>query len=136
MKKNMLKNLAVLTAASATIVMMSSAAFAQEKVCVNLLVKAGYAAYIEAKVGNLPATSSSKSTSFAIGQKKCITIKDLIPPDVTVNQGTPITVILHPYGGRKAGIECTPSKIAYDANRTDSLIYNAWGTTLSPKCTQ
>ena len=111
--------------------MMASSVFAQEKVCVNLLVGAGYAAYLEVQVGSLPA---KKTGSFPIGKQNCITLSEIAPAGTTLNPGTPIVATIHPYLGKAKA--CTPSSVPYDPERIDNLIYNAWGTTLNPSCSQ
>jgi hypothetical protein len=111
--------------------MMASSAFAQEKVCVNLLVGAGYAAKLSVKVGSL---QSPETGSFAIGQQKCIALADLAPAGTSINPGQPIVTTVHAIAGKHK--DCTPSPISYDPKRTDNLIYNASGTTLSVHCQQ
>jgi hypothetical protein len=111
--------------------MMASSAFAQQKVCVNLMVGAGYAAWMEVQVGSLkPLTTGS----FPIGQQKCVTIKDAASADVSIVPGTKIVTTIHAYLGKSK--VCTPSPISYDPARTDNLIYNASGQTLNVHCEQ
>ena len=111
--------------------MMASSAFAQQKVCINLMVGAGYMANFAVKVGSL---QSKDTDSFAVGKQKCITLADLAPAGTSIIPGTPIVTTVHALAGKHQ--ECTPSSISYDPKRTDNLIYNAWGTTGSVHCQQ
>jgi hypothetical protein len=111
--------------------MMASSAFAQQKVCINLVVGAAYAAWMEVKVGDLKPLNSD---SFPVGQKKCVTIKDAASANVSIKPGTKIVTTIHSYLGKSK--VCTPSPISYDPNRAEDLIYNAWGTTMNVSCSQ
>ncbi|MEI8354745.1 MAG: hypothetical protein WCG31_01395 [Deltaproteobacteria bacterium] len=111
--------------------MMASAAFAQQKVCINLLAGAGYAAKMYVIVGSV---QSQETSSFPIGQTKCITLSDVVPAGTEIKPGTEITTKIKAILGRTE--TCTPDKIKYDPKRTDNIVYNAKGTTQNVKCNQ
>ncbi len=97
-------------------------AAAQGSACVNLLVGAGYAAKIRV-VWN--GGSTDWSGSFPIGKSKCIGLSG-VPTGATFS--TELKAIL----GKT--ITCTPSDVVYNPSVPENVVYNAWGTTLSPKC--
>jgi len=111
--------------------MMASSVFAQEKVCVNLLVGAGYAAKLKVWVN---WKLVKETGSFAIGQQKCITLSELAPAGTSITPGTRIVTSIQAYLGQEKA--CTPAPFYYDPKRVDNVIYNAWGTTLNVKCSQ
>jgi hypothetical protein len=99
-------------------------AAAQNNACVNLLVKAGYAAKMRVV---WPGGQTDWSGSFAIGQAKCASLSG-VPSGATFS--TELKALL----GRT--ITCSPSDVVYNPSVPQNVVYNAWGTTLSPKCEQ
>ncbi len=99
-------------------------AAAQNASCVNLLVGAGYAAKMRVV---WDGGSTDWSGSFPIGKAMCASLKG-VPAGATFN--TEVHAIL----GKT--ITCTPSEVVYDPSVTSNQVYNAWGTTLSPKCVE
>ncbi|NDW06229.1 hypothetical protein [Jiella pacifica] len=99
-------------------------AAAQSAACVNLLVGAGYAAWMGVKVGQ----GTDWSSSFPIGKTRCIAL-----PVEGMVQGTPYSVVVKAVLGKT--VTCSPDNLTYTPSTTTSVVFNAWGTTLSPKCT-
>jgi hypothetical protein len=98
--------------------------FAQSAACVNLLVGAGYAAWMGVHFGD----SYYWSSSFPIGQTRCIKL----PVSGMVN-GAPYTVVVSAVLG-SSKVLCTPIPSPYMSSDKNSVTYNAWGTTLNVKC--
>lgn len=97
---------------------------AQSAACVNLLVGAGYAAWMGVNFGD----SYYWSPSFAIGQTQCIKL----PVSGMVN-GAPYNVVVSAVLG-SSKVACTPAPSPYSSSNTNSVSYNAWGTTFNVKC--
>jgi len=97
---------------------------AQTRACVNLLVGAGYAAWMAVKFGD----SFYWSPSFAIGQTQCIGL----PVSGMVN-GAPYSVVVSAVLGASK-VPCTPAPSPYSSSDTNAVVYNAWGTTLNVSC--
>lgn len=97
---------------------------AQTAACVNLLVGAGYAAWMAVKFGD----SFYWSPSFAIGQTQCIQL----PVSGMVN-GAPYSVVVSAVLG-SSKVPCTPPPSPYSSSDTNTVSYNAWGTTLNVTC--
>jgi hypothetical protein len=91
---------------------------------VNLLVGAGYAAWMGVKFGDRIYWSSS----FPIGQTQCIKL----PVSGMVN-GAPYTVVVSAVLG-SSKVPCTPSPSPYSSSDTNAVSYNAWGTTFNVTC--
>lgn len=104
-------------------VMAAQPSYAQSAACVNLLVGAGYAAWMGVKLGD----STYWSSSFPIGQHRCVQL----PVKGMVN-GAPYSVVVKAVLGESK--TCTPAPSAYSSSNTNSVVYNAWGTTQSVKC--
>ncbi|MGB7045484.1 MAG: hypothetical protein WBD65_11435 [Methylocella sp.] len=68
------------------------------------------------------------SPSFAIGQTQCIKL----PVSGMVN-GAPYTVVVSAVLG-SSKVLCTPPPSPYSSSDTNTVSYNAWGTTLNVKC--
>lgn len=99
-------------------------AAAQSAACVNLLVGAGYAAWMGVKLGD----SIYWSDSFPIGQHRCVAL----PVKGMVN-GSPYSVVVSAVLG-SSKVPCTPDPSPYSSSNTASVVYNAWGTTLNVHC--
>jgi len=99
-------------------------AAAQSAACVNLLVGAGYSAWMAVKF----ADGFTWSSSFPIGQTRCITL-----PVNGMVDGAPYEVVVSAALG-SSKVPCTPAPGTYSSSNTNSVVYNAWGTTLSVKC--
>lgn len=97
---------------------------AQTAACVNLLVGAGYAAWMGVKLGD----SITWSSSFPIGQSRCVKL----PVPGMVN-GAPYTVVVSAFLG-SSKVPCTPPPSPYSSNDSNSVTYNAWGTVRDVKC--
>lgn len=97
---------------------------AQSAACVNLLVKAGYVAWMGVHFGE----SYHWSSSFPIGQSRCIKL----PVSGMVN-GAPYTVVVSAAAG-KSKVLCTPDPSPYSSSDTNTVSYNAWGATWSVTC--
>ena len=98
--------------------------FSQSSACVNLLAGAGYSAWMAVHFGD----SYYWSSSFPIGQSRCVAL----PVSGMVN-GAPYTVVVSAALG-SSKVACTPSPSSYSSNDTNSVTYNAWGTSLNVKC--
>ena len=98
--------------------------FAQSAACVNLLAGAGYAAWMGVHFGD----SYYWSSSFPIGQSRCIKL-----PVTGMVNGAPYTVVVSAVLG-SSKVLCTPNPSPYSSSDTNSVSYNAWGTTLDVKC--
>ena len=105
-------------------VMVAQPCIAQTAACVNLLVGAGYAAWMGVKFGD----SIYWSPSFAIGQNQCVKL----PVSGMVN-GAPYSVVVSAVLG-SSKVPCTPTPSPYSSNDRNSVSYNAWGTTLNVTC--
>ncbi len=99
-------------------------AVAQSAACVNLLAGAGYAAWMGVKFGD----SFYWSSSFPIGQYRCVSL----PVPGMVN-GAPYQVVVSAVLG-SSKVPCARDPSPYSSSDTNSVVYNAWGTTLSVKC--
>jgi hypothetical protein len=99
-------------------------AHAQSAACVNLLVGAGYSAWMAVHFGD----SFYWSPSFPIGHTQCIKL----PVSGMVN-GAPYNVVVSAALG-SSKVPCTPSPSPYSSSDTNSVSWNAWGTTLNVKC--
>ena len=99
-------------------------ASAQSAACVNLLVGAGYAAWMAVHFGD----SYYWSSSFPIGQNRCIKL-----PVSGMVDGAPYTVVVSAVLG-SSKVPCKPAPSPYSSKNTNSIVYNAWGTTLNVKC--
>lgn len=97
-------------------------AFAQANACVHLLVGAGFAAKMRITSGDF---ATEWSSSFAIGQTKCQSLKD-------VSDGKNFTVEVHALAGHTK--KCSPENIKRVASSPSSVTFQTWGTTLSVKC--
>ncbi|MCF3975111.1 hypothetical protein [Paracoccus salsus] len=102
----------------------SQPAAAQSAACVNLQVGAGYAAWMAVKF----AGGFTWSSSFPIGQTRCIPL----PVDGMVD-GAPYEVVVSAVLG-SSKVSCTPAPGVYQSSNTNSVSYNAWGTTLNVHC--
>ncbi|TFF18382.1 hypothetical protein E3C22_21670 [Jiella endophytica] len=98
-------------------------AAAQTAACVNLLVGAGYSAWMGVQVGK----GITWSSSFPIGKTRCIRL-----PVEGMVQGTPYSVIVSAALGKR--VTCSPDNLTYSSSTPYSVVFNAWGTSLSPKC--
>ncbi|WP_424095671.1 hypothetical protein [Moorena producens] len=121
--------LSVFKAAMAIVIVFALAtppALAQAKSCISLLVGAGYAAEMRvvSQDGNSPWTGS-----FPIGQTKCIDL-DSIP----VQNGHVFNTEIHALLGETK--TCDPQFVIRDTSDPNSLVYQAWGTTLNVSCKQ
>ena len=90
----------------------------------NLLVGAGYAAWMGVHFGD----SYYWSSSFSIGQTKCVKL----PVSGMVN-GAPYNVVVSAILGHSK-VGCTPAPSPYQSSDTNTVVYNAWGQTLNVKC--
>jgi hypothetical protein len=99
-------------------------AAAQSAACVNLLVGAGYAAWMGVRYDGKYHWSSS----FPIGQHRCIEL-----PVEGMSEGDTYGVVVSAVLG-SSKVECTPTPSPFDPNNTNSVTYNAWGTTLNVHC--
>lgn len=102
----------------------TQSSFAQSAACVNLLVGAGYAAWMGVHFGD----SYYWSGSFPIGQSRCVSL----PVPGMVN-GAPYTVVVSAVLGQSK-VRCTPNPSPYSSSDTNTVTYNAWGGTQSVKC--
>ena len=98
--------------------------FAQSAACVYLEPGAGYAAWMAVNFGD----SYYWSPSFPIGQHQCIKL----PVSGMVN-GAPYTVVVSAVLG-SSKVLCTPAPAPYSSSDTNSVVYNAWGTTFNVSC--
>ncbi len=97
-------------------------AFAQSNACVHLLVGAGFAAKMRVTSGDF---ATEWSSSFAIGQTKCQSLKD-------VSDGKNFTVEVHALAGETK--KCSPENIKRVASSPSSVTFQTWGTTFGVKC--
>ncbi len=97
-----------------------SVVLAATDTCVSLLVGAGYAAKMRIKSGDFKTDWSS---SFAIGKTKCQSLNG-------VPIGGEFTVEIKAILGKSKN--CSPS--ITHSEGSGSITFQAWGTTLSPKC--
>ena len=102
----------------------SAPAMAQSAACVNLLVGAGYAAWMGVKFGD----SIYWSSSFPIGQNRCVQL-----PVKGMVDGAPYSVVVSAVLG-SSKVPCTPDPSPYSSSNRSSVVYNAWGTTLNVHC--
>jgi len=125
MKFNLFNPKAGLGAAVAGLCLLTAQpALAQSAACVNLLAGAGYAAWMGVHFGD----SFYWSPSFPIGQTQCVKL----PVSGMVN-GAPYTVVVSAVLG-SSKVLCTPDPSPWSSSNTNSVSYNAWGTTLNVKC--
>ncbi|MEY6431232.1 hypothetical protein ABC977_02290 [Thioalkalicoccus limnaeus] len=115
---------AAAAAALAVTVLAPKPAEAQSAACVNLLVGAGYAAWMGVEF----AGTYHWSSSFPIGQHRCIKL----PVKDMVDGNTYRVVVSAVLGSSK--VPCTPEPSPYSSSNTSSVVYNAWGTTLNVHC--
>ena len=99
-----------------------SSVHAQGTACVYLEPGAGYAAWMRVVSGGY---ASDWSSSFPIGQTRC---QSLGP----IKDGQEFTVQVSAVLG-SSKVPCSPS-MKKVAGSTASVVYHAWGTTLSVKC--
>lgn len=97
-------------------------AMAQSNACVHLLVGAGFAAKMRIVSGDF---STQWSDSFAIGQTKCQSLKD-------VTDGKTFTVEVHALAGETK--KCSPENVPRVASSPSSVTFQTWGTTFGVKC--
>lgn len=95
-------------------------AWSATEACVSLLVGAGYAAEMRIKSGDFKTDWSS---SFPIGKTKCQSLSG-------VPIGGTYTVEIKAILGKTKN--CSPSIVHSEGQ--GSITFQAWGTTLSPKC--
>ena len=95
-------------------------AYAAESGCVALLVKAGYAAKMRIVSGDF---KTDWSGSFPIGKTVCQSLNG-------VPIGKDFTVQVKALAGKTR--DCTPS--VKHSEGPGSITFEAWGTTLAPKC--
>jgi hypothetical protein len=95
-------------------------AWSATEACVSLLVGAGYAAEMRIKSGDFKTDWSS---SFPIGKTKCQSLSG-------VPIGGTYTVEVKAILGKTKN--CSPSIVHSEGQ--GSITFQAWGTTLSPKC--
>lgn len=119
---NVKSNLAICAVALGTLAAQPCAA--QTAACVNLLAGAGYSAWMAVKFGD----SFYWSDSFPIGQHRCINL----PVSGMVN-GAPYSVVVSAVLG-SSKVPCTPAPAPYSSSDTNTVSYNAWGTTLNVTC--
>ena len=105
-------------------VLAGQPAAAQSAACVNLLAGAGYAAWMGVKFGD----SFYWSSSFPIGQYRCVRL----PVSGMVN-GAPYNVVVSAVLG-SSKVQCNQQPSPYSSADTNSVVYNAWGTTLNVHC--
>lgn len=104
--------------------LVATPASAQSAACVNLLVGAGYSAWMAVEF----AGTYHWSSSFPIGQHRCIKL----PVKDMVDGSTYRVVVSAALGSSK--VKCTPEPSAFSKSNTSSVVYNAWGTTLNVHC--
>jgi len=97
---------------------------AQSAACVNLLAGAGYAAWMGVKFGD----SFYWSDSFPIGQYRCVKL-----PVSGMVDNAPYSVVVSAMAG-SSKVACTQAPSPYNSKDTNSVVYNAWGTTLNVSC--
>lgn len=97
---------------------------AQSAACVNLLAGAGYAAWMGVKFGD----SFYWSDSFPIGQYRCVKL-----PVSGMVDNAPYTVVVSAVLG-SSKVECKQTPSPFNSKDTNSVVYNAWGTTLNVSC--
>ena len=102
----------------------SPPAQAQSAACVNLLAGAGYAAWMGVKFGD----SFYWSDSFPIGQYRCVKL-----PVSGMVDNAPYTVVVSAVLG-SSKVECKQAPSPFNSKDTNSVVYNAWGTTLNVSC--
>lgn len=96
-------------------------ASAYQEACVSLLVGAGYAAKMRVCSNGM---CNPWSGSFPIGKTMCQSLNN-------VPNGNTFSVEMNAILGKT--ITCTPDNITQTSSPVN-IVYNAWGTTLSPKC--
>jgi hypothetical protein len=111
-------------AALAVSILAPKPAEAQSAACVNLLAGAGYAAWMGVEF----AGTYHWSSSFPIGQTRCIKL----PVKDMVDGNTYRVVVSAVLGSSK--VKCTPEPSPYSSSNKNSVVYNAWGTTLNVHC--
>lgn len=97
---------------------------AQSAACVNLLAGAGYAAWMGVKFGD----SFYWSDSFPIGQYRCVKL-----PVSGMVDNAPYTVVVSAVLG-SSKVECKQAPSPFNSKDSNSVVYNAWGTTLNVSC--
>ncbi|MBS0534968.1 MAG: hypothetical protein JSR72_13000 [Proteobacteria bacterium] len=123
-----LRPLALATAFSAALLgpalLAAPPARAQSAACVNLLAGAGYAAWMGVKFGD----SYYWSDSFPIGQYRCVKL-----PVSGMVDNAPYTVVVSAVLG-SSKVPCKQAPSPYNSKDSNSVVYNAWGTTLNVSC--
>lgn len=102
----------------------SPPARAQSAACVNLLAGAGYAAWMGVKFGD----SFYWSDSFPIGQYRCVKL-----PVSGMVDNAPYSVVVSAVLG-SSKVECKQAPSPFNSKDSNSVVYNAWGTTLNVSC--
>jgi hypothetical protein len=118
------KTLTLCAAGGALWVSVAAPVHAQSAACVNLLLGAGYAAWMGVHVGD----SYHWSSSFPVGQSRCIKL----PVQGMVN-GAPYTVVVSAVLG-SSKVPCTPEPSAWSSSNANSVSYNASGSSFRVKC--
>lgn len=116
--KLMIARLAFLAAAC-----VGSAAHAQSAACVYLEPGAGYAAWIRVVSGSF---TSEWSSSFAIGQHRCVSL-------TSIADGAKYTVQISAMAG-SSKVPCKPDNQPRVASQPGTVTYLASGTTFNVKC--
>lgn len=106
--------------ACCALTLLPGLAWSATEACVSLLVGAGYAAEMRIKSGDFKTDWSS---SFPIGETKCQSLSG-------VPIGGSYTVEIKAILGKTKN--CSPSIVHSEGQ--GSITFQAWGTTLSPKC--
>jgi hypothetical protein len=99
-------------------------AVAQSAACVNLLSGAGYSAWMGVKFGD----SFYWSSSFPVGQTRCVAL-----PVAGMVNGAPYTVVISAALG-SSKVQCNQPPSPWISTDTNSVVYNAWGTSLNVSC--
>jgi hypothetical protein len=122
MKLRLLTTASILAGMACALSLSATPAAAQNASCVNLLVGAGYAAKMRV-VWN--GGSTDWSGSFPIGKAMCASLTG-------VPSGATFSTEVHAILGKT--VTCSPDNVVYNPSVPSNVVYNAWGTTLSPKC--
>ncbi len=101
---------------------VAQSAYAQKSACVYLEPGAGYAAWMRVVSGGY---ASDWSSSFPIGQTRCQSLEP-------IKDGQEFTVQVSAVLG-SSKVPCSPSMKRVSSSEA-SVVYHAWGTTLSVKC--
>src|SRR5208282_1744949 len=106
--------------------LMAQPCFAQQAACVNLLWGSGYAAWMGVRLGDSYYWSSG--AAYPVGEYRCVRL-----PVPGMVDGAPYSVVVSAALGRSK-VPCSPEPARYHSNDSNSVSYNAWGTTLDVKC--